>query len=139
VEATIDDIQKGFKDGTLTAHQVTQMYLDRIDAYDKHGPIINSVITINPKALEDADKLDAEFKKDGQIRWFAARHSCAGEGSGGCGRAAHHARFSGHERLRASARCGRGRKSANTGRHYSGQDDAGRDGRGRYVRFIVLG
>jgi amidase len=67
METTIDDIHKAFKDGTLTAHQLVQMYLDRIDAYDKNGPKINSVITINPKALEEADKLDAEFKKTGKF------------------------------------------------------------------------
>src|SRR5262245_35569255 len=67
VEATIDDIHKAYKDGTLTAHQLTQMYLDRIDAYDKHGPMINSVINLNPKVLEEADKIDAEFKKTGKF------------------------------------------------------------------------
>src|SRR5690242_7222126 len=67
MEATIDDIHKAYKDGTLTAHQLVQMYLDRIEAYDRNGPKINSVITINPKALEEADKLDAEFKKTGKF------------------------------------------------------------------------
>ena len=67
MEATIDDIHKAYKDGTLTAHQLVQMYLDRIDAYDKGGPLINSVITINPKALAEADKIDAEFKKTGKF------------------------------------------------------------------------
>src|SRR5437762_1848947 len=67
VEATIDDIHQAYKAGTLTAHQLTQMYLDRIDAYDKRGPMINAVITLNPKALEEADKLDAEFKRTGKF------------------------------------------------------------------------
>src|SRR6185503_5095911 len=67
VEATIDDIHKAYKDGSLTAHQLTQIYLDRIDAYDRHGPMINSVINLNPKALEEADKIDAEYKKTGKF------------------------------------------------------------------------
>lgn len=67
VEATIDDIHKAFKAGTLTSRQLVQMYLDRIEAYDKNGPMINSVITLNPKALEEADRLDAEFKRTGQF------------------------------------------------------------------------
>jgi amidase len=67
VEATIDDIHKAYKDGSLTAHQLTQIYLDRIDAYDKHGPMINSVINLNPKALEEADRIDAEYKKTGKL------------------------------------------------------------------------
>lgn len=67
VEATIDDIHKAFKAGTLTSRQLVQMYLDRIEAYDKNGPMINSVITLNPKALEEADRLDAEFRRTGQF------------------------------------------------------------------------
>src|SRR5437773_8849415 len=62
VDATIDDVHKAYKAGTLTAHELTQIYLDRIKAYDQQGPKINCVITINPKALEDADKLDAAMK-----------------------------------------------------------------------------
>jgi Asp-tRNA(Asn)/Glu-tRNA(Gln) amidotransferase A subunit family amidase len=67
VEATIDDIHNAFKAGTLTSRQLVQMYLDRIEAYDKNGPMINSVITLNPKALEEADRLDAEFRRTGQF------------------------------------------------------------------------
>src|SRR5437764_10811073 len=67
VEATIDDIHAAFKSGKLTARRLVQGYLDRIDAYDKQGPNINSVITVNPSALEDADKLDAAFKRSGLI------------------------------------------------------------------------
>ena len=48
--------------GRLTARQLVQGYLDRINAYDKHGPNINSVITLNPNALEDADRLDAALR-----------------------------------------------------------------------------
>jgi Asp-tRNA(Asn)/Glu-tRNA(Gln) amidotransferase A subunit family amidase len=67
LEATIEDIQAGYKSGQLTTHQVVQMYLDRIDAYDKKGPAINSIITLNKKALEEADKLDAAFRQSGFV------------------------------------------------------------------------
>ena len=63
MEATTDDIQ--FKSGKLTARELVQGYIDRINAYDKAGPNINSVITINPNALEEADKLDAAYKQSG--------------------------------------------------------------------------
>ena len=43
------------------------MYLDRIAAYDKAGPAINSVISLNPKALDEADRLDAAFKTSGPV------------------------------------------------------------------------
>ena len=67
VEASIDDIQKAIFDRKLTARAVVQMYLDRIAAYDKKGPKINAVITLNPKALEEADRLDAAFARDGKL------------------------------------------------------------------------
>lgn len=67
MEATIDQIHASFKSGRLTSHQLVQLYLDRIAAYDKQGPNLNCIITINPKALEDADKLDAHFKKSGFV------------------------------------------------------------------------
>jgi Asp-tRNA(Asn)/Glu-tRNA(Gln) amidotransferase A subunit family amidase len=43
------------------------MYLDRIAAYDKQGPAINAVISLNPTALEEADRLDASFRKSGFV------------------------------------------------------------------------
>src|SRR6185503_12561747 len=67
VEASIADIHAAYKAGRLTARQLTQAYLDRIDAYDKHGPMINSVITVNPRALEDADKLDQAYRTSGPV------------------------------------------------------------------------
>lgn len=65
LEATIDDIHSAYKSGRLTSHRLVQLYLDRIRAYDKKGPAINAIITINPKALEEADRLDAAFKASG--------------------------------------------------------------------------
>lgn len=66
-EATIEDIHDAYKSGRLTARQLTQMYLNRIEAYDKKGPAINSIITINSKALEEADRLDAASKASGFV------------------------------------------------------------------------
>ena len=43
------------------------MYLDRIDAYDKKGPAINAIISLNPAALSEADRLDQEFKTSGFV------------------------------------------------------------------------
>jgi amidase len=67
VEASIDDIHAAYSSGALTVHQLVQAYLDRISAYDKSGPTINSIITLNPHALEEADKLDAAFKRSGLV------------------------------------------------------------------------
>ena len=65
LEATLDDIHAAYTAGTLTARQLVQRYLDRIEAYDKKGPALNAIITINPEALKDADRLDAAFRKSG--------------------------------------------------------------------------
>ena len=59
MEATIDDIHMAFRSGRLTARQLVQGYLDRINAYDKQGPNINSIITSNPNALAEADRLSS--------------------------------------------------------------------------------
>ena len=67
VEATVDEIHGAFKSGKLTAHQLVQDYLDRIEAYDKNGPKINSIITLNPTALAEADRLDEQYKKSGFV------------------------------------------------------------------------
>src|SRR5258706_9465132 len=67
VEATIDDIHAGYKSGRLTCRQVVQLYLDRIAAFDKQGPIINALITVSSDALKDADRLDAAFKASGPV------------------------------------------------------------------------
>ena len=61
LEATIGDIHSAYQSGQLTAHQLVQMYLDRIETHDKKGPAINAIITLNSKALEEADQLDATF------------------------------------------------------------------------------
>src|SRR5580704_15610867 len=64
-EASIASIHAAFKAGDLTCHDLVQRYLDRIAAYDKYGPAVNSIITINPKAIARAEELDAEFAKHG--------------------------------------------------------------------------
>lgn len=67
METTIADVHSAYKAGTLTSHQLVQMYLDRINAFDKKGPTINCIISLNPQALEDADRLDAAFKRSGIV------------------------------------------------------------------------
>jgi amidase len=64
-EATTADLQAAMNKGTLTSEKLVQLYLKRIEAYDKQGPTINSVITLNPKALELAKALDKERRTKG--------------------------------------------------------------------------
>src|SRR5262245_35954518 len=67
VETTIDDVHMAFRSGRLTARQLVQGHLDRINAYDKQGPTINSIITLNPTALAEADRLDSAFRTSGRV------------------------------------------------------------------------
>ena len=67
VEASVADLQAAYVSGRTTARAVTQAHLDRIAAYDKRGPLINSLITVNPRALEEADRLDALLRTTGQL------------------------------------------------------------------------
>ncbi|WP_051361878.1 amidase family protein [Solimonas soli] len=65
--ATIADVNAAFADGSLTSEQLLRAYLARIDAYDKKGPMINAVITLNAHALDEARQRDAE-RRAGRIR-----------------------------------------------------------------------
>jgi amidase len=53
--------------GTLTSEALVQSYLSRIAAMDRTGPKLNAVIALNPHALADARRLDAE-RKAGRVR-----------------------------------------------------------------------
>jgi amidase len=64
-EATITDLQDRMKAGTATARTLTQKYLARIEAIDRNGPTLRSVIERNPDALALADSLDKERKEKG--------------------------------------------------------------------------
>ena len=67
VEASIAEIHAAMQAGTLTATQLVQRYLDRIAAYDKQGPALNAIITVNPRALEQASELDRRFAASGFV------------------------------------------------------------------------
>ena len=53
VEATIDDVHAALTSGRISCRAIVQGYLDRIAAYDKTGPALNAVQTINLAALRE--------------------------------------------------------------------------------------
>ena len=59
-EWTIAELQEKMESGELTARRLAELYLERIDEVDKNGPYLNSVIELNPDALDIASSLDAE-------------------------------------------------------------------------------
>ena len=65
LDLTLQQIAAAFADGRLSSQQLTQMYLDRIGALDRHGPRLGAVLEINPDALGAAAELDRERRSDG--------------------------------------------------------------------------
>ncbi|XOV94731.1 MAG: amidase [Bacteroidota bacterium] len=61
VESDIDKIQEGYRNKSFTVREVVSYYLNRIEEIDQNGPILNSIIQVNPDALEIAERLDQEF------------------------------------------------------------------------------
>ena len=67
IETTIDAIRRAYDAKEISARELVQGYLDRIDAFDRNGPTINSIISVNPAALDEADRLDAAFAASGPV------------------------------------------------------------------------
>jgi len=64
VEASIADMQAALREGRVTSHELVQQYLTRFATYEDK---LHAAITINPKALQEADERDAE-RKAGHVR-----------------------------------------------------------------------
>jgi amidase len=64
VEATIPGMQEAMANGSVTSRELVQQYLARIATYDKK---LNAVMTVNPRALQEAEALDKE-RMQGKVR-----------------------------------------------------------------------
>ncbi len=64
-EATVAELRGKMTSGELTARRLTEAYLARIEALDRQGPTLRSIIETNPEALSIADALDKERKDMG--------------------------------------------------------------------------
>ena len=64
-EASIAALQDGMRTGRWTSQSIATLYLERIEKIDRSGPAINSIIELNPDALDMARQLDAERKAKG--------------------------------------------------------------------------
>jgi amidase len=60
VEATVSQLQHAMKTGLITPEQLVDMYLARINAYDKAGPAVNAFLHLNPNAEAQARDLGGE-------------------------------------------------------------------------------
>ncbi|AFR30581.1 amidase [Arthrobacter sp. Rue61a] len=67
VEASIAQLRAALESGEVTSEELTQAYLDRIDAYDRNGIKLNAMVVMNPEALADARASD-ERRAKGAVR-----------------------------------------------------------------------
>jgi amidase len=61
-EATVEALQAHIDAGRLTSREIVRRSLQRITLLDKGGPKLNSMLELNPDALETADSLDRSRK-----------------------------------------------------------------------------
>jgi amidase len=66
-ETTIANLHAAYRDGRATVRLAIQGFLDRIAAYDKKGPALGLVISVNAHALDEADRLDRSFAASGEL------------------------------------------------------------------------
>ena len=65
MEKSIAELTEAMESGEVTSRTLVEMYLNRINAYDQHGPALHSMITINANALAEAERLDGERATSG--------------------------------------------------------------------------
>ena len=64
---SVTQLQERLSEGSLTSAHLTKVYLRRIEAIDRSGPTLRSVIEVNPEAMEIAELLDRE-RAEGKVR-----------------------------------------------------------------------
>ncbi len=65
-ELSIADLQQAMQSGKESARSLVKKYQARIEAVDRKGPALNSVIEVNPDAIEIAEALDRERSAKGR-------------------------------------------------------------------------
>ena len=66
-ELTVTQLQEAMAAGRYTSRRLVELYTERINAIDRGGPALRSIIELNPDALSIAEALDAE-RKSGRVR-----------------------------------------------------------------------
>jgi amidase len=67
MEASIETLAALQASGAVTARQLVEGFLARVNSYDQEGPQLNSIVTLNTRAREIAAALDQE-RKEGRVR-----------------------------------------------------------------------
>jgi Asp-tRNA(Asn)/Glu-tRNA(Gln) amidotransferase A subunit family amidase len=64
-EKTIPELQEAMERGEVTSKELVLQYLERIEAFDRGAPALNSLVYVNPRAIEQAEALDRERRERG--------------------------------------------------------------------------
>lgn len=67
LDATATEQLVAMENGLLTSETLVSGYLARIERLDKNGPMLNSVLSLNPNALADAKALD-DMRAKGELK-----------------------------------------------------------------------
>ena len=67
LETTVDEVHALFSSGDITCRSLVEFYLQRIEAFDQQGPVLNSIQHLNTSVLDEADALDASFENSGLV------------------------------------------------------------------------
>jgi len=65
-EATVAQLQAEMASGKLSSAELTQFYIDRIQALDQSGPGVNAIIEFNPDAIAIAKQMD-QLRRHGTV------------------------------------------------------------------------
>jgi Asp-tRNA(Asn)/Glu-tRNA(Gln) amidotransferase A subunit family amidase len=63
--ADMTDLQRAFEEKRFSSEQLVEFNLSRMDRFDRKGPRLNAVISVNPEAAAEARDLDREREKSG--------------------------------------------------------------------------
>ena len=66
-EASVASMLDAYRNRETNVQSVVRSYLDRIEAYDRKGPALWSIVTLNPKAMAVAEALDRAFENTGKL------------------------------------------------------------------------
>src|SRR6266699_2791894 len=68
METSIADVHQAMHKGTVTCHELVEQYLKRVRKFDQEGPKVNAMLYVDPRALQQADAMDQEFKRTGKLK-----------------------------------------------------------------------
>lgn len=60
-EATINDIQRAFREKKLTSRKLVDLYIQQIETLN---PVLRGVVEVNPEARDQADEADRERERN---------------------------------------------------------------------------